>query len=57
MVDLTPLKTLSEWAIAAVLAFVVLMVTSAFWTVDLWFMAPATITMYVALKASLFSDI
>ena len=56
MVDLTPLKTLSEWAIAAVLAFVVLMVTSAFWTVDLWFMAPATVTMWVALKNSLFAD-
>lgn len=56
MVDLTPLKTLSEWAIAAALAFVVLMVTSAFWTVDLWFMAPATVTMWVALKNSLFAD-
>jgi len=56
MVDLEPLAKLSVWAIAAALAFVVLMVTSAFWTVDLWFMAPATITMYVALKASLFAD-
>ena len=56
MIDLSPLATLSAWAIAALLAFVVLLVASAFWTVDLWFMAPATVTMYVALKASVFKD-
>lgn len=56
MVDLEPLAKLSVWAIAAALAFVVLMVASLFWTVDLWFMAPATVTMWVALKASVFAD-
>ncbi len=57
MVDLKPLANLSVLAIAAVLAFIVLMIASLFWPVDLWFIAPATATMYVALKASLFSDI
>lgn len=57
MIDFTPLAKLSVWAIAALLAFVVLLVASAFWTVDLWFMAPATVVMYVALKASVFADI
>lgn len=56
MVDLEPLARLSVWAIAAALAFVVLMVASVFWPVDLWYMAPATVTMYVALKASVFAD-
>jgi hypothetical protein len=56
MVDLKPLADLSVLAIAAVLAFIVLMVASLFWPVDLWFIAPATVVMYLALKASLFSD-
>lgn len=56
MIDLQPLANLSVLAIAAVLAFVVLMVASIFWPVDLWFIAPTTATMYVALKASIFSD-
>lgn len=56
MVDLEPLAKLSVWAIAAALAFVVLLVASLFHPVELWFMAPATITMYVALKASLFAE-
>lgn len=56
MVDLEPLAKLSVWAIAAGLAFAVLMAASLFWTVELWFMAPATVTMWVALKASVFSD-
>lgn len=57
MVDLTPLAQLSVWAIAALLAFVVLMVASIFWPVELWFMLPATVTMWVALKASVFRDV
>lgn len=56
MVDLEPLAKLSLWAIAALLAFVVLMIASMFWTVELWFMLPATVTMWVALKASVFAD-
>lgn len=56
MVDLEPLAKLSVWAIAAVLAFAALMIASLFHPVDLWMMAPATIVMYVALKASVFSD-
>lgn len=56
MVDLEPLAKLSVWAIAAALAFVVLLIASLFWTVDLWFMAPATVAMWVALKASVFAD-
>lgn len=56
MIDLQPLANLSVLAIAAVLAFATLMIASIFWTVDLWFIAPATVTFYVALKASVFSD-
>lgn len=56
MVDLEPLAKLSVWAIAAALAFVVLMVASVFWTVEIWLMAPATAVMWVALKNSIFSD-
>lgn len=56
MVDLEPLARLSVWALAAALAFVVLMVASLFWRVDLWFMAPSTVAMWVALKASVFAD-
>lgn len=56
MVDLEPLAKLSVWAIAAVLAFVALMIASLFHPVELWYMAPATVTMWVALKASVFHD-
>lgn len=56
MVDLEPLAKLSVWAIAALLAFVVLMTASVFWPIELWFMIPATVTMWVALKASVFSE-
>ena len=57
MVDLTPLAKLSVWAIAALLAFVTLMIASLFNQVELWWMLPATVTMWVALKASFFSDL
>ena len=56
MIDLEPLAKLNVWAIAASLAFIALMIVGIFWTVELWFMAPATVAIWAALKYSLFAD-
>ena len=56
MVDLGPLASLAEWAIAATVAFIGLLVASAVVDVQLWWMVPATVCVWGVLKVTLFKD-
>jgi hypothetical protein len=54
MIDLSPLATMTEWAIAALLAFLILLIVGIFADVQLWWMAPVTAGLWGVFKLTLF---